>query len=284
MSSRFLYLAMPVISEIIIYPVKSLKGVNVQTAELTDRGLKYDRRWMLVDADNRFLTQRELPAMALPQVSIHAEGLKVCAAGAEPLFIPFDTQALAGHAGPLLIETFVFEDRVQVEYCNPDADSWLSRVLGVTCRLVYMPDSSRRELSLKYSSSGELNSLSDSMPILLTSESSLALLNKKLELPIPMNRFRPNLVVSGGEAFEEDSYKSVGIAGHTFPVSKPCSRCTITTIDQADATHSKEPLKTLAGFRSAGRKVLFGIYLKVGGKGVIQVGDLLEVEAVVAQD
>lgn len=271
---------MPTISEIIIYPIKSLKGVSVHLAELTDRGLKHDRRWMLIDSQNHFLTQRVLPEMALIQVNILADGLEVKSAKTkELLFIPFNPagiQPLENSENSSTIEAWVFDDRLIVELCEQHTHDWFSKVLDINCRLVYMPDSSRRELSTKYSSTGEINSLSDSMPILLTSQSSLDLLNEKLTVAIEMNRFRANLIVSGIDAFDEDKYKQVKIGEHRFTVAKPCARCTITTIDQLTGQSSKEPLRTLSKFRSLGHKVLFGIYLKVGSKGFIQVGDSLQ--------
>lgn len=273
---------MPSISEIIIYPIKSLKGLSVQSAELTNRGLKHDRRWMLIDSQNHFLTQRELPEMALIEVSILDDGLEVKSARiVDSLFIPCKKEGslkVENSENSSTIETWVFEDRVKVELCNQNAHLWFSKVLGINCRLVYLPDYSRRELSSKYSSTGEINNLSDSMPILLTSNSSLALLNEWLESPIPMNRFRPNLIISGGSAFEEDDYKQVHIGELSFKVAKPCARCTITTIDQATGLSSKEPLKTLSKFRSFDHKVLFGIYLKVGSQGEIQVGNSLQID------
>ena len=271
---------MPSISEIIIYPIKSLRGVNVNSAELTDRGLKHDRRWMLVDSQNHFLNQRELPEMALIQVNILADGLEVKSADTlNSLFIPFNPAEILpvenSETGST-IEAWVFNDCVKVVLCDQLAHDWFSKVLDVKCRLVYMPDHSRRELKLKYSDKAEINSLSDSMPVLLTSQSSLDLLNEKLAVAIEMNRFRPNLIISGGAAFEEDQYKQVNIGNLNFKVSKPCARCTITTIDQFTGLISKEPLKTLSKFRSFDNKVLFGIYLKVGSQGAVQVGDCLQ--------
>lgn len=270
---------MPSISEIIIYPIKSLRGVSVHSAKLTDRGLKHDRRWMLIDSQNHFLTQRELPEMALIEVKILANGLQVKSPDNEDsLFIPFRTSGILSLENPetiSTIEAWVFNDPVAVELCDHDAHDWFSCLLGIECRLVYMPESSRRELSSKYSSTNEINSLSDSMPILLTSLSSLDLLNGKLVVPVPMDRFRPNIIIFDSIAFEEDDYQSVEIAGLSFKVAKPCSRCTITTIDQLTGKTSKEPLKTLAKFRSFDHKVLFGIYLKVGSEGSLKVGDYL---------
>lgn len=277
--SDVVYLNMPLISEIIIYPIKSLRGVSVHSAELTDRGFKHDRRWMLINSQNHFLTQRELPEMALIEVKILTDGLQVKSPINEDLLvIPFRKSDILSVEDPetsSTIQAWVFDDRVPVELCDQDAHDWFTKVLGERCRLVYMPDTSRRELSAKYSSTAEINSLSDSMPVLLTSQSSLDLLNEKLTLTIEMNRFRPNLIISGGAAFEEDNYKQVNIGELSFKVAKPCSRCTITTIDQLTAIGSKEPLKTLAKFRSFDHKVLFGIYLKVGSEGSIEVGDYL---------
>lgn len=261
---------MPILSQIIIYPVKSLSGISVVSAELTDRGLKYDRRWMLVNEENRFLSQRDLPLMALVKVEVIRTGLRFSYPGsAHNLLVAFKP------AHSETVEASVFDDLCTVQFCNSAADTWFTAVLGTYCRLVYMPDSSRREISEKYTSTHELNSLSDSMPVLLASRASLDLLNEKLDEAIPMNRFRPNLISTGGLAFEEDDYKAVNIAGLNLMVSKPCARCMMTTIDQQTGVSSREPLRTLGTFRKAGRKVLFGIYLKTGGGGSLTCGDQL---------
>ncbi len=151
--------------------------------------------------------------------------------------------------------------------------------MGQAVRLVYMPDDSRREVDPRFALQEEVVSFADGYPFLVISEESLAELNSRLDQPVPMNRFRPNLVIRGGEAFEEDRLTSFSLGGIEFMAVKPCARCQVITIDQASAEMSKEPLKTLATYRKSGNKVLFGMNLLHSGEGKIEVGSKLQAVA-----
>jgi uncharacterized protein YcbX len=257
------------LSDLCVYPIKSCGGIPVDEWEVDERGLRHDRRWMLVDETGSFVSQRKLPRMALIKVRIESGGLVVDAPGMTSLNVPFEPP----DDKPLLAR--VWGDLVEGQ--TVDDYGWFSEFLGVRCKLVYLPDESVRPVDPAYAEPGDRVSLADGFPFLLISEASLADLNARLEQPLPMNRFRPNLVVRGCEPFAEDGWRGVRIGQLTFRVVKPCARCTITTVDQESATKGKEPLRTLARFRRAGNKVLFGQNLIHDETGTLRVGDPVEV-------
>ena len=261
------------VTELYIYPIKSLGGIAVNSASLTDRGFENDRRWMLVDTNNQFLSQREVNAMALLKVQLTEQGLLVknsSVTGAE-LLVPFQ---------PATDETFtvtVWSSHCRAQRVSDAADAWFSKQLGMACKLVYMPDSTHRYVDSRYAHSKEITSFSDAYPLLLISQASLDELNSRLPAPISMNRFRPNIVFNGGTPFLEDSMKHFEINGITLFGVKPCSRCVITTIDQQTGEKSKEPLKTLSSYRLKYNKTYFGQNVVYEGKGVISIGDVITI-------
>ena len=254
-----------------VYPIKSCGGITVEEWEVDERGLRHDRRWMLVDETGCFLSQRELPRMALIKVRLASDGLIVDAPGMSSLNVPFRPPN-----GRLLLAS-VWDDLVECLTVSDAADRWFSRFLGVGCRLVYLPEESVRPVDPAYGGPGDRVGLADGFPFLLISEASLAYLNSRLEQPVPMNRFRPNLVVGGCEPFAEDGWSLVRIGQITFRVVKPCARCSIPMVDQGSAVRGKEPLRTLAGYRSSGGEVLFGQNLAHDGTGALNVGDAVVV-------
>jgi uncharacterized protein YcbX len=249
------------LSEINIYPVKSLAGISLENARIQERGLQFDRRWMIVDGNGKLLTQREFPKMALIQVSIESENLRVEANGMDVLQLPFAPQSNAK------IEVQVWQDIVKAILCKENVNEWFSKFLNTNCRLVFMPDETRRAVELEYKvKSDDIVSFADAYPFLLISQSSLDNLNSQLEKPVPMNRFRPNFVINNTEAFAEDNWKEIKVGESVFHVVKPCARCVLTTVDQArGAFDVKEPLQTLATYRTkktnGNNKVIFGQYL-----------------------
>ena len=261
------YLIMLTISQLFIYPIKSLGGIALKTAKLTDRGFEYDRRWMLVDAGNCFLTQRELPAMALLQVALTKDSLLVThKLSDDKLEIPIEIK----NGKPIKCE--IWHDSCQLQLVSEEADNWFSKILEVKCRLVFMPDDEKRTVDTDYAGDGELTSLSDGFPLLMIGQSSLDDLNSRMEVPLPVDRFRPNIVFTGGEPYQEDEMKHFQVNNiHLYGV-KPCARCIIPTIDQNNAVKSNEPLKTLAGYRMSGNKVYFGQNVIFKGGGTISVG------------
>lgn len=264
------------ISGLYIYPIKSLGGIAVQESSLTSRGLKYDRRWMLVDEHNRFLTQREYPEMALLKTKIEGESISVFHRkhNADIIFLPL----VPGSGNRQTVQ--VWDDSCEAIEAQPDINHWFSEKLGIVCKAVYMPDESLRPVDNRYAiESSDITSFSDAYPVLLISEASLDDLNQKLEIPIPMDRFRPNIVINGVGAFAEDKMKTFSINGLSFHGVKLCSRCVVTTTNQQTSERSKEPLKTLATYRTINGKVCFGQNVICDHAGTIKIGD----EVVTAQ-
>jgi uncharacterized protein len=262
---------MEFVSQLFVYPIKSLGGFSVQSANITRRGLQYDRRYMLVNAQNQFLTQRSFAAMALLQVAPTSNGFTIFEkhAPSNAIDIPF-----ALHAGNM-VNVQVWEDTCAAIEASAPINNWFSQVLQTTCKLVYMPEDSLRLVDDRYATSAEdVNSFSDGYPILLLSEASVAEISNRAKQNIPINQFRPNIVISGVAPFAEDNYNKFSINNTIFFGVKPCARCVVTTINQSTAIAGKEPLKTLATFRKVNNKILVGqnvIPQKNGG--LIQVGN-----------
>ncbi|MGF7073124.1 uncharacterized protein YcbX [Mucilaginibacter sp. 3215] len=259
------------VSELYIYPIKSLSGVAVQNAEVTRRGLQHDRRWMLVNEHGHFITQREFPQMALIKTTVETDGIAVHHHSGGSLLIPFNGERKS------LQQFAVWDDTCMGQYVNEEFDRWFSQALNIKCRLVHMPDDSEREVDQRYAKPGMITSFADAYPFLLIGQASLDDLNKRMTLPLPMNRFRPNIVFTGGEAYSEDLMNEIEIAGITFYGAKLCARCVLTTIDQHTAVKAKEPLKTLASYRMKNNKIMFGQNLVHENTGIISVGDELDV-------
>ena len=258
------------VSQLYIYPVKSLGGIPLSTANITDRGLEHDRRWLLIDDNNIQLTQREYPNMALLQPKITPDGLLITHTPTNtPFLIPYKPTTTA------FVNVQCWDDIVRAQLVDPHADTWFSDILNTNCRLVYMPDETHRQTDLQYTQKGHFTSFADGYPFLLIGEASLDELNSRLDQPLPMNRFRPNIVFTGGQPFEEDQLHDFTIAGVRFNGVKLCARCVMTTINQLTAEKGKEPLRTLAKYRAQGHKILFGQNLIHHGPGRLTLGDQL---------
>ncbi|HEY9195347.1 MAG TPA: MOSC N-terminal beta barrel domain-containing protein [Mucilaginibacter sp.] len=259
------------VSQLYIYPIKSLAGIPVNSAEVTSRGFKYDRRWMLVDEQNHFLTQREHQQMALISVIIEDDGLLVSHKDYESIKIPFSYKPNSKQ------DVVIWDDTCMGVHVDDSFDKWFSKVLNINCRLIYMPDDSQREVDQRYAQPGMITSFADAYPFLLIGQASLDDLNSRLNETLPMNRFRPNIVFTGGEPYAEDLADHIQIAGIDFYGAKLCARCVLTTIDQQTGIKAKEPLKTLARYRLKNNKILFGQNLVHRGSGFITVGDNLDI-------
>jgi uncharacterized protein len=259
------------LSGLFVYPIKSAGGIPLTASEVDGRGLRHDRRWMLVDETGCFMSQRRFPRMALIRVRIELDGLVVDAPSMPSLEVPLQPP------GGRLMLTRVWDDLVESLTVGHDADRWFSGFLDVNCRLVYLPDESVRPVDPTYGGPRDQVGLADGFPFLLISEASLADLNARLEEPVPMDRFRPNLVVRRCEPFAEDNWKLVRIGSIIFRVVEPCERCAITTVNQRTAATSKEPLRTLARFRRSGKKVLFGQNLIHDKRDTLHTDDPVEV-------
>lgn len=266
------------VSALHVYPVKGLKGLDAAEARLTERGLEHDRRYMVVDRSGEFLSQRVLPSMATVWTDIDGDTLTLSAPDLDPVALP-----LAPRSGE---RTRVRVWRSDCDAIAPsrEADAWLSGHLGVECRLVYMPDSTRRESNPQFAP-GRIVSFADGYACLATSESSLADLNARLvaksHRALPMNRFRPSIVIEGAPAYDEDRWKEIAVGEARFGAAKPCGRCQVTTTDQATGeVLGPEPLATLATYRGHPEfGVTFGMNWYVLETGTIRVGDRVEVRA-----
>jgi len=254
-----------------IYPVKSCGGVTVDQAVAGATGFELDRRWMVVGDDGKFLSQREHPRLALVQVQLSEGGLVLGAPELPPRAI-----ALAGRETPAC-RVQVWDDECPASDEGRDAARWFSEHLGCPARMVRMAGDDARPLGSSSAQPGDRVSFADGFPFLLLSTASLDGLNRRLSLPVPMNRFRPNIVVDGCEAHAEDGWQRVRIAEVVFRIAKPCARCVITTVDQETGERGREPLRTLSTYRSFEGQVHFGQNLVHEGRGVVQVGDGLEV-------
>ena len=259
------------LSEINIYPIKSLGGISLQSSEVEERGLKYDRRWVLVDESNTFFTQRDFPEMSLIKVSIANEGLKLShkTKTVEPLFVPFDFKHMKTE------KVVIWDDAVIGEFYNNRIDEWFSEMIGIKCHLVKMPESTRRVVDESYAKN-KIVSFADGYPFMIIGQSSLDDLNSRMEASLPMNRFRTNFVFKGGKPFKEDGWKKFKIGNLNFEVVKPCARCVITTTNQETAERLHEPLLTLSKYRKFDNKVMFGMNLVCESTGIVKVGDILE--------
>lgn len=257
-----------------IYPIKALGGIALNESPVTTRGLAYDRRWMLVDAEGVFISQRDYPLLSLVKMQLDGDHLVVDAShlDMEQLHVPLHQTHFNGSW-----EVQVWDDFCQAALVDPEADAWFSKVLGSPCHLVYMPDTTHRQIDERYGNPGEPVSFADGYPCLITGEASLRDLNSRLAQPVTMNRFRPNLVFSGDEPFAEDTWQVFHIGNTAFRAVKPCARCEVTTIDPLTGRRGKEPLATLAQFRRQGHKVLFGMNCipEVTDGATVRIGDML---------
>jgi uncharacterized protein len=260
------------VTEINIYPVKSLGGISIDSGESTSRGLKHDRRFMLVDQNHEFLTQREHPQMATIRTALDGNDLVLTSPFEDSITVPLQPRLLPTRT------VAVWSSRVHAHTVSAEADTWLSDYLGIDARLVYMPETAERRVSPDYAKNGEVVSFADGYPVLIASESSLAELNSRIvgagAKPVTMDRFRSNIVVKGCQPFAEDAWRDFAIGDAEFRGVKPCTRCQVTTTDQATGeVLGPEPLRTLATFRDSPKGVRFGMNLLNTKLGTIRVGD-----------
>ena len=258
------------IAALYFYPIKSCAGIAVAHAEVTRRGLRHDRRWMVVDDNGRFLTQRTLPRMALVRTAIAGSALALDAPGVSSLTLPFSFDE-----GPE-IEVEVWKHRGPA--VRHDAGSaWFTQALERPAQLVCMPDRIVRPVQSVTAEPGDEVSFADGFPLLLVNQGSLAALNEGSNLRTDVRRFRPNLVVEGPPAWAEDEWRRLRAGGLTLRLPKPCARCSIPGIDPDSAEMTREPLRTLAKLRTRDHEVFFGVNVTPDDVGELRVGDVLEV-------
>lgn len=260
------------LSGLFIYPIKGCGGISVERAALVERGLAFDRRYMLVDRHGVFISQREVAKLCLVRSEIRDAALSVTAPSMPALLLPLE--ATQGEAQPYRVW-----DSTGSALRVAEGSRWFSELLGDEVSLLFMPDAERRAVNPKRARPGDIVSFADGYPLLVISEASLAELNRRLDVPLPMARFRPNLVVSDCEAFAEDGFERVTIGGVSMRGVKRCERCVVTTIDQETALSGKEPLRTLAQFRKQDGKVWFGMNLIHDSSGELRLGDRVVAES-----
>jgi uncharacterized protein len=242
-----------VLSEIWIYPIKSLSGIRVKSAKVQLKGLQYDRRWMLIDESGRFLTQREHPQMALLKISLHHDELGVIDKNGRKIDVPINHSDSRQK-----LKAQIWDDEVEVYEVSNKHNEWFSDAMGSRCKLVFFPESNNRPVDPDFALNQEHVSLADGYPYLIIGQSSLDDLNSRLIEPVPIHRFRPNFVFTGGEPFAEDNWRNFTIGKNRFAGLKPCARCVLITVDHITAKKSSEPLATLATYRKKGNKINFG--------------------------
>lgn len=250
-----------------IYPVKSARGISLSAMPIDLVGPVNDRRWMVIDEQGHLVTQREIAALGQVGAVPSAAGVRLEASGhpALDVVVPPD-------AAPRIVAT-VWDDTVTAADAGDPAHRWLRTVLGAPLRLVHFPTTTHRRTDPDYDPIGGQVGFADGFPFLVVEAASLDDLNGRLATPLPMNRFRPNIVVRGATAFAEDGWKRIRIGEIDFDLVKPCARCVVTTTDQDTGTRAAEPLRTLATFRKRGSGVMFGMNAVHRATGSIAVGD-----------
>lgn len=259
---------MPSLSQIFIYPIKSLAGIQVDQWPVTPTGLKYDRKWMLVDKQQQFLSQRRLPKMALLKTQMIDQQLIVSAPNQADLVLRLEPPTTNDTQ-----EVTAWGDKCQALEVSQQANQWFSDFLATPCTLVYQPDENIRTVDQKYALANDQTSFSDGFPFLIISAASLALLNQQMGLSLSIRCFRPNLVISDCSAYAEDSWRKISIGEIAFRLPKPCSRCSVPQIDPDTALTGKEPLRTLARTRKWNNKVFFGQNALHDSLGILRIGD-----------
>lgn len=261
------------VSQLYLYPLKSARGYGVPQYSLDARGPQWDRRWMLVDNDGKFLTQRQHPVMTQLVARFEDNELQIAAPEMPELVIPQFYWEMVKKKQPVT----VWRDTVQAKVAEGHVNAWFEQVLKQPCKLAYMPEDTRRPVDPVYAKKGEITGFADGFPLLLTTEASLQQLGEWLGSPLDMMRFRPNIVVSGNTAFAEDGWKRLRVGNVEFEVAKRCSRCAIPTLDPWTGERNPAVFATLKAHRSHDGEVFFGQNLLAAGKGELKVGDSVEV-------
>jgi hypothetical protein len=262
------------VASIHIYPVKAVRAVDLAEVPVERCGLAGDRRWLVVEPDGRFITQRTEPTLALVGARYLTGGsLHLSADGQSPLTVPAPAE---GH-GAEMVWVNVWRSKVRAAAAGDQADGWFSRFLGRPVRLVHLDDPARRQVDPEFAGPGDRVSFADGYPLLLTALGSLDALGRWLiedgQPAVPMTRFRPSVVVAGTAPWAEDGWRRIQIGPATFRVAKPCGRCVVTTIDQQTGQRGRQPLAMLGRRRRFGQQLVFGQNLIPDVTGTIRIGD-----------
>ncbi|GAB3959174.1 MOSC domain-containing protein [Spirosoma harenae] len=268
------------ISELYIYPIKSLGGIPLKEVVVEEKGFRHDRRFMLVTPEGEFMTQRSNHQMTLIDVAIEGDKLHVWhrSRPADILVLPLTVSEPSG-----TMQVDIWDSKgVPAVTVSDEADQWFTEALGKSCRLVFMPETTHRAVDADYARADDAVSFADGYPYLLISQSSLDYLNTQLPEPITMRRFRPNIVSVDSLPNDEDTWAEFRIGELTFYGVKPCARCVLTTIDPETGEKGKEPLRTLTTYRQWKHKLLFGqnMLIKPTGEapiGTIRVGQSIDI-------
>jgi uncharacterized protein len=268
-----------VVSSLYRYPVKAMRGQAATSLTLDARGPVGDRRYMVVDSSGRFLSQRQVPRLALASPSLMSDGLEIQAEGVEPLRVSTPT----GAARPAVI----WQDTVLAQDAGDEAAAWLERLLRRPARLVYQGDEGHRPVDAKYAPFAHAQtSLADAYPLLLTTEASLRAVQSWLTMPIDVRRFRPNVVVSGAEAWAEDAWHElVFSSGLVVWGVKPCVRCVVVDTDPLTGERWPGPLEALRQHHaSPGKGPVFGMNAVHASEGIIHLNESLVVRSTASRD
>jgi len=256
------------ISEIYIYPVKSLAGISLNAAHLQKSGFEYDRQWMVVNKHGNMMTQREYPQMALIETAIEQNQLTLSTFGMDNHTV----EPIAAHGDS--IETQVWGDKLMGISHNHETNAWLSHAIGTECKLIGFPEDQTRQCDREHSLSGDHTLYADAYPVLVVSQSSLDFLNAKLSQPIAINRFRPNLVIEECGAHAEDSWNVIYINSIKLRNGVPCARCSVPNVDpESGILAGPEPMHTLSSYRQKNGEIYFGMTFIPEHTGRISVGD-----------
>jgi len=257
------------LSDLLYYPVKSLGAIKAGSIVIDAFGVKNDRRFMLIDKNNEFVTQRKYPQLSLLSASLSSRSLFI--SGGDLGRLEFALNSLSG-----VQKVKIWDDFVEAEIIDDKLTAVLSDYVGESVRLAYIPDKSYRQVDRNFFAGDQRVSFADGFPLLLTNNASLLDLNQKLDKPVGMHRFRSNIVFSGNIAFQEDVWEQVRIGEVAFKLVKPCGRCNMTTINSL-GEHTKEPLKALSSYRKNEFGVCFGQNMVQMNQGTITMGDKLSV-------
>lgn len=260
-----------IVSQLFVYPVKSLAGIAVSTWQVNAKGLLHDRKWMLIDRNLCFLSQRKIPKMALIKTQLTDTQLILSTSPDNSISLPInpstgDTRHIS-----------IWHDSCISKTTSTVANQWLSDFLEVHCQLVYQPDEVLRPVDSRYAQKTDHINFTDGFPFLLTSQASLDALNSAMNLTLSMTRFRPNIVVSQCQPYAEDGWREISINGIDFRLPKPCSRCSVPTIDPDTAKTNKEPLTTLNRLRKWHNRVYFGQNMLHNNCGQLTVGNTVRI-------
>ncbi|MDH5366614.1 MAG: MOSC N-terminal beta barrel domain-containing protein [Cyclobacteriaceae bacterium] len=259
------------IETLYVYPIKSLQGIKVRQATVLEKGFEHDRRWMLVDEYGVFITQRKHPVLSKINVALNINNIVVSCTDTDKISVPLELQS-----GELMKVT-VWGSTVNAIKASDKINNWFSDAIGLKCSLVFMPNDASRLISNENKANV---SFADGYPYLILGQSSMNDLNRRMKAPLPIQRFRPNIVFSDGLPYEEDLWGKFTVGEINFLGINPCVRCVFTTIDQETGESGKEPLKTLSTYRDYGNGVVFGLNTIAKSYGEIKVGDTIVIKSV----